>query len=79
MGSRAHMEKTAYGVQLVLERSGRKIAYSQLCVTDAIGRELLARMEVASDFLPKKSPRLAPGGSQRQMLFRFSAGGKVAY
>src|SRR5439155_7418815 len=34
--------------QLVLENSGRKIAYSRLRVTDAIGKELTARMEVHS-------------------------------
>jgi hypothetical protein len=34
------------GASLVLEKSGRKIAYSRLRVTDATGRELSARMVV---------------------------------
>ena len=45
-GSR--VEKIAYGARLVLEHSGRKIAYSRLHVTDANGRELPARIEVLS-------------------------------
>ncbi len=44
----ARLEQTAYGAQLVLEHSGRKIAYSRLHVTDATGKELPARMEVQS-------------------------------
>jgi hypothetical protein len=43
----AQVEQTAYGAQLVLEQSGRKIAYSRLKVTDATGKELPAWMEVA--------------------------------
>ena len=46
--SGARVEGTGHGVRLVLEGSGRKIAYSRLRVTDATGRELPARMEVAS-------------------------------
>jgi hypothetical protein len=42
----AKVEQTTYGAQLVLEQSGRKIAYSRLRATDATGRELSARMEV---------------------------------
>jgi hypothetical protein len=42
----ARMEQTAYGAQLVLEQSGRKIAYSRLHVTDAKGKELSGRIEV---------------------------------
>jgi hypothetical protein len=44
----ALVEQTAYGAQLVLEQSGRKIAYSRLKATDAHGKELPARMEVAN-------------------------------
>jgi hypothetical protein len=42
----ARAEATAYGAKLVLEGSGRKLAYSQLRATDAAGKELRARMEV---------------------------------
>ena len=42
----ARVEPIAGGAQLVLEKSGRKIAYSRLRVTDATGKELAARMEV---------------------------------
>ena len=42
----ARVEQTASGAQLVLANSGRKIAYSRLRVTDAMGKELPARMEV---------------------------------
>jgi trimeric autotransporter adhesin len=45
--SGARVEAAAHGVQLMLENSGRKIAYSRLHVTDATGRELPARMEVS--------------------------------
>src|SRR5712691_5277541 len=44
--SGARVEPTDFGAQLVLEKSGRKIAYSRLRVTDATGKELTARMEV---------------------------------
>jgi hypothetical protein len=50
--SGAKVEPAAGGAQLVLETSGRKIAYSRLRVTDAKGKELTARMEVASGILP---------------------------
>ncbi|MBE2181168.1 MAG: WD40 repeat domain-containing protein, partial [Chthoniobacterales bacterium] len=43
----ARVEPTAQGAQLVLAHSGRKIAYSRLRVTDAMGRELPARFDVA--------------------------------
>src|SRR6266446_5108790 len=43
----AKFEPAAGGAQLVLENSGRKIAYSRLRVTDATGKELTARMEVS--------------------------------
>ncbi len=42
----ARVEAAAYGVQLVLAHSGRKIAYSRLRVTDAVGQELPAKIEV---------------------------------
>ncbi len=42
----ARAEAAADGVRLVLDGSGRKIAYSRLRVVDAKGRELTARMEV---------------------------------
>src|SRR6266567_6409605 len=42
----AKVEPLAGGAHLVLENSGRKIAYSRLRVTDATGKELSARMEV---------------------------------
>jgi hypothetical protein len=42
----------ADGARLVLENSGRKIAYSRLCVTDATGKELNARMEVMGSACP---------------------------
>ena len=45
----ARVEPMAGGARLVLENSGRKIAYSRLKVTDAKGKELPARIEVASD------------------------------
>lgn len=44
--SGARVEQTAAGAQLILDNSGRKIAYSRLRVTDANGKELAARMEV---------------------------------
>jgi hypothetical protein len=46
--SGAQVEPSADGVRLVLDDSGRKIAYSRLRVTDATGKELPARIEVAS-------------------------------
>ena len=44
----AKVERAADGVRLVLDGSGRKLAYNRLRVTDATGRELPARMEVGS-------------------------------
>jgi hypothetical protein len=46
--SGARVEQTAYGAQLMLPQSGRKIAYSRLHVTDARGKELPAKIEVAA-------------------------------
>ena len=45
--SGARVEPAAGGARLVLQSSGRKIAYSRLRVTDATGKELTARMEVS--------------------------------
>ena len=44
----ANVEPASAGARLELDHSGRKIAYSRLRVTDATGRELPARIEVAS-------------------------------
>ena len=46
--SGAAVEPTDHGAQLILYESGRRIAYSRLKVTDANGRELPARFEVAA-------------------------------
>src|SRR4029453_2809282 len=45
---RGRVESAGFGTQVVLANSGRKIAYSRLKVTDANGRELPARTEVAT-------------------------------
>ena len=45
--SGARVEPTVAGARLVLDHSGRKLAYSRLRVTDATGKELPARIEVA--------------------------------
>src|SRR2546425_5542148 len=47
--SGARVEPAAGGALLVLNGSGRKIAYSRLRVSDATGRELPARMEVVQE------------------------------
>ena len=44
--SGAKVEPAAFGARLVLEYSGREIAYSRLRATDATGKELNARFEV---------------------------------
>jgi hypothetical protein len=48
----ATVEPLGNGVRLTLRGSGRQLAYHRLHVTDATGRELPARMEVASGILP---------------------------
>ena len=53
--SGARAETAAAGVSLVLDGSGRKLAYHRLRVVDATGRELAARMEVT----PKSEMGLA--------------------
>ena len=44
----ARAEGAAYGARLVLEGSGRALAYSRLRAVDAAGRELMADLEVLS-------------------------------
>src|SRR5258707_410151 len=52
----ARVEQTAYGAQLVLEQSGRKIGFGRLKVTDANGNKLPARMAfVAAEVTRLKS------------------------
>ncbi len=50
--SGARVEPAVGGAQLVLENSGRRIAYSRLRVTDATGKQLRARMEVTRRAAP---------------------------
>jgi hypothetical protein len=45
----AKVEPSAYGAQLLLEKSGRRIACSRLRVSDATGKELPARMDVRGE------------------------------
>jgi hypothetical protein len=45
-GARAEAE--GYGAKVILESSGRALAYGRLRVEDATGRELTARLEVLS-------------------------------
>jgi len=47
--SGAQVTQTAYGAQLILNQSGRKIAYNRLRVTDATGKELSARLEAGKE------------------------------
>src|SRR6266702_3842833 len=60
----AQAEPLAGGAQLVLPNSGRKIAYSRLCVTDATGKELTARMEVSDGRDAFHRVPIVPGGDQ---------------
>jgi hypothetical protein len=46
--SGAQVGRSVFGVELVLEQSRRKIAYGRLRVTDAIGKELKAEIQVAA-------------------------------
>jgi hypothetical protein len=46
--SGAQAEAQSEGARLVLDGSGRKLAYNRLRVTDAAGKELAARIEVVS-------------------------------
>jgi hypothetical protein len=61
----ARVAATAYGAQLVLPHSGRKIGYSRLRVTDAGGKELSAKVEVE------------PGGSVAAMVVVVNDAGAV--
>ncbi|HSY43984.1 MAG TPA: hypothetical protein VK811_08720, partial [Candidatus Acidoferrum sp.] len=45
----AKVAPAAYGVQLVLTHSGRKLAYSRLRATDATGKELSAKIVAGTD------------------------------
>ena len=47
--SGAKVEPAAYGAQLVLARSGRKIAYGRVRATDANGKDLPARIQVGQN------------------------------
>jgi hypothetical protein len=47
--SGASAKSADYGAKLIMDGSGRTLAYSRLRVTDATGRELTARMEVTSE------------------------------
>jgi hypothetical protein len=62
----ARVEPAADGAQLVLEHSGRKLAYSRLRVTDARGRELPARTEVSQAGNQATKPQ--PGGRNPDVL-----------
>ena len=66
--SGARVEPAAGGAQLVLENSGRKIAYSRLRVTDATGKELTARMEVVEDGARLSSAAASANSSADQNL-----------
>ncbi len=56
-------EMLSHGARLVLDGSGRKLAYNRLRVTDATGRELPARMEVAAGVSPAVEGGSLPPGS----------------
>src|SRR5437667_3571058 len=62
--SGARVEPAAGGAQLVLENSGRTIAYSRLRVTDAPGKELTAHMEVSDGRDAFHRVPIVPGGDQ---------------
>ena len=68
----AKAEPLANGARLVLDGSGRKIAYSRLRATDATGRELKARIEVASGILPDVEAGILPPGMTVRMVRRVS-------
>src|SRR5438034_10812134 len=54
--SGAKVEPAVCGARLVLENSGRGIAYSRLRVTDATGKELTARIEVVGSAAAPGAP-----------------------
>jgi trimeric autotransporter adhesin len=53
----ARVEATSYGARLVLENSGRNVAYSRLQVMDATGRQLPARIEVLRDAATRRTSK----------------------
>src|ERR1041385_2322233 len=57
----ALVEQTTSGAQLLLARSGRKIAYSRLRVTDANGKELPAWMEVLQSNSESRKQKIEMG------------------
>ena len=66
--SGARAEGTPYGAKVILEGSGRALAYSRLRATDATGRELRARIEVApsnSESSPPSAVVLRRTGKQK--------------
>ncbi|NOS69149.1 MAG: hypothetical protein HOP33_04385 [Verrucomicrobia bacterium] len=72
----AKAEPLVNGVRLVLDGSGRKLAYNRLRVVDATGRELPARMEVAAGVPPAVEgahPAARNGRGVRETLGDFSA------
>src|SRR5262249_32839231 len=79
--SGATIEQTSEGVQLVLENSGCKIAYSCLRVIDANGKELTVWMEVPQSPKPRKGGLFIDDANFSKTSFCFSAaliGSKVA-
>ncbi len=58
----AKAEPLLNGARLVLDGSRRMLAYNRLRVVDATGRELPARMEVASGILPDVEGGILPPG-----------------
>jgi hypothetical protein len=74
----ARAEAAPDGARLVLEGTGRKLAYSRLRVTDATGKELLARMEIAPvaaevTRLISDAENREPNAEQRQSLLMSAA------
>ncbi len=63
-----HGSSLSHGARLVLNNSGRKLAYGRLRVTDATGRELAARMEVESSLASSR-----PKAEKSQSLLTSSA------
>jgi len=55
----ARVEPAQYGAVIVLQPSGRKIAYGRLRVTDATGRELPARIQALPTFQPNAPNAIA--------------------
>src|SRR5205823_3259654 len=51
----ARVEQAEFGARLVLENSGRNLAYSRLRVVDASGRDLPAQMEIAEGSVSERA------------------------